>query len=96
MARIRRVSLESAQRELSSAQAEYMRLISVPTPLLLRAIDESLTPTQKKYITAYYFKAKTLEEIAKECGVNVATVSRTVKRARARLIDAFRYYKAIK
>lgn len=96
MARIRRVSLESAQRELSTAQTEYMRLITVPTPLLFRAIDETLTPTQKKYITAYYFRAKTLEEIAVDNNVSIPTVSRTVKRARKRLIDAFRYYKAIK
>ena len=96
MAKIRRVSLESAQRELSATRAEYIRLISIPTPLLLRAIDERLTPTQKKYISAYYFKAKTLEEIASDNGVDVSTVSRTVKRARTRLIEAFRYYKAMK
>lgn len=91
-----RVSIEAAERELTDARKDYLRLINIPAPLLMRAIDEQLTDTQKKYLIEYYFHAKTLEIISKEYGISIPTVSRTIKRARKRLIEAFRYYKAIK
>lgn len=96
MARMRRVSLEGAERELSLAQTEYLRLITVPKSTLMQAIENELTPTQKKYIKDYYFNAKTLAQIAQENNIDISTVSRTVKRARSRLISAFRYYKSVK
>ncbi len=96
MARAKRISIESAEKELSSAKAEYMSLIRVPTPLLLRVIEEQLTETQKKYIVKYYYEGMTLAEIASEYSVEVSTVSRTIARARKRLIEAFRYYKSLK
>ncbi len=96
MARAKRISIESAQKELSSARSEYLSLIRVPASLLLKVIEEQLTETQKKYIVRYYYEGKTLAEIANEYSVEISTVSRTIKRARKRLIEAFRYYKSIK
>lgn len=96
MARRRRVSLETAQREIPTWTSDYLRLITLPNHLLMQAINEQLTPKQKKYILEYYFNAKTLTQIADENGLDVSTVSRTVTRARSRLIEAFRYYKKIK
>ena len=96
MARMRRVGLEGAERELSQARKEYLSLITVPKASLLLAIETELTPTQNRYIKEYYFNAKTLAQIANEYSVDVSTVSRTVKRARARLIFAFKYYKSVK
>ncbi len=96
MARTKRISIESAEKELSSARSEYLSLIRVPAPLLLQVIEEQLTETQKKYIVKYYYEGKTLAEIASEYSVEISTVSRTIKRARKRLIEAFRYYKSVK
>lgn len=55
-------------------------------PRLLNALlSDSLTKKQKYYIMLYYGEGLKIPEIAKRCGVNRSTVSRTIKRGRERL-----------
>mgnify|MGYP002626882745 CR=1 FL=1 len=51
-----------------------------------------LTDTQRRYLLHYYQDAMTMQEIASRYGVNIATVSRTLKRARQRLRRVLQYY----
>jgi len=48
-------------------------------------LDNGLTKKQKCYIMYYYRDGLTMEEIAKRCGVNRSTVSRTVAAARRKI-----------
>lgn len=59
--------------------------------ILHRVIAEDLTPLQRKTVTAYYFENKSTVQIASENGVNKASVSRTLKRARERISMAMKY-----
>lgn len=55
------------------------------------AIREELTPVQKRYLAMYYYENMAIQDIADECGVNKATVSRTIHRAEDRLAKVLRY-----
>lgn len=57
-----------------------------------RAIEEDLTPRQREMLLKKYFEYKTGKEIAEDLGVDQATVSRTLKRARVRLQKSLRFY----
>ena len=50
-----------------------------------RVIQEELTPLQRETLIAYYFQEQTVTQIASDRGVNKSTVSRTLKRAEAKL-----------
>lgn len=54
-------------------------------------IREELTELQRDTILAYYFENKSVEQIARERGINKSTVSRTLKRAEARLKRFLQY-----
>ncbi len=56
-----------------------------------QVIQEELTEHQRETLTAYYYRQMTLEEIARERGVNKSTVCRTLKRAEARLRRFLKY-----
>ncbi|MBR4554757.1 MAG: sigma-70 family RNA polymerase sigma factor [Ruminococcus sp.] len=59
-------------------------------PELLRdMVTDCLTATQRHYLLMYYRDGKTVAEIANVCGVNKSTVSRTVNRAKQKLMKAF-------
>lgn len=58
---------------------------------LAHALREDITPRQREYMTLYYVQEKNMEEIARQLGVNKSTVSRTLKRGRARLYRCLRY-----
>lgn len=64
--------------------------------MLLRALrlawHRELTDCQRRYLNYYYRDAMTMREIAERCGVNVSTVSRTLRRARERLRHVLQYY----
>ena len=49
-----------------------------------------LTPTQLRYYRMYFRDAKTMGQIAAECGVDISTVCRTIKAARQRLLNHYR------
>ena len=53
--------------------------------LLKLAITEELTPRQMQMAVMYYYRQKTVRDIAQELGVNPSTVSRTLKAAREKL-----------
>jgi len=63
---------------------------------LLRALrlawQRELTDCQRRYLTHYYRDTMTMREIAARYGVNTATVSRTLSRARNRLRRVLQYY----
>lgn len=56
-----------------------------------RVIREELTEKQRLTLLAYYIQEQTITQIAQEQGVNKSTVSRTLKRAEARLRRFLRY-----
>ena len=58
---------------------------------LKRVIDAELSECQKQTLMAYYFRQMTMEEIAREQGVNKSTVCRTLHRAEARIRRCLKY-----
>jgi len=58
---------------------------------LRRAIMDELTPRQREVILRYFVDNETMTVIARDLGVNVSTVSRTIKRGKARLRKCLRY-----
>ena len=54
-------------------------------------IQSELTDLQRYTIAAYYFEGKKLYQIARERSVNKSTVSRTMKRAEAKLRKFLQY-----
>ena len=59
------------------------------------AIEEELTARQQEMVSMYYLQQLSMPEIAKLLGVNVSTVSRTIKRGRIRLKRCLRYGSAV-
>lgn len=59
--------------------------------LLRLAIEEELTETQKRYVMGYYMDGKNMPEIAREYGVNVSSVSRSIGLAKKKLKRAMKY-----
>ena len=58
---------------------------------LKRVIEAELSLCQRQPLTAYYFRQLTMEEIAREQGVNKSTVCRTLHRAEKRLQQYLKY-----
>lgn len=56
-----------------------------------RVIEEELTDIQRQVLVAYYFQQQTIPQIARERGVQKSTVSRTLKRAEAKLRKFLKY-----
>lgn len=57
-----------------------------------KVIEEELTTRQKQFIVLYYYKQMDMPTIAKECGVNISTVSRTLNRARQNIFRYIKFY----
>lgn len=55
------------------------------------AIIQELTDQQREYLMAYCYEEKTMEEIAKERGVDKSTISRTISRGMKKLEKVLRY-----
>lgn len=62
-------------RDLNGHDTEYMRFV--------------LTPTQYKYYVDYCYNGMLLTDISIKYGVDVSTVCRVIKNARARLLKFF-------
>lgn len=59
--------------------------------ILREIINDDLTKLQKQYLVMYYVKRMKISEIALKFGVNKATVSRTIRRARNRIYEKLKY-----
>ncbi len=59
--------------------------------LISDIIKTELTENQRELVMEYYYNGKTIEEIAKQKGVNKGSVSRSLKRARERVATTLRY-----
>ena len=58
---------------------------------LRRAREQELTPRQRQLVSLYYDQGMNIPQIAEELGLNRSTVSRTLRRAKARLYRCLRY-----
>ena len=58
---------------------------------LRRARQQELTPRQQELLSLYYDRGMTMPQIARQLGVHVSTVSRTIQRAKRRLYRSLRY-----
>ena len=58
---------------------------------LTHALRQDITKRQREYMLLYYGQGMSMEAIARQCGVNKSTVSRTLKRGRRRLYRCLRY-----
>ena len=56
-----------------------------------QVIREELTPLQRYTLLEYHIHGKDIPQITRERGVHKSTVSRTLKRAEARLRGCLRY-----
>lgn len=59
---------------------------------LIQVIKYDLTERQKEVITLYYYKKMKMSEIADILGLNVSTVSRTIRSAKKKICDRIKYY----
>lgn len=78
-----------------SVLRRYLRLAASPgksvESRIACAMDEELTARQRQMVRMYYLEQKTMPDIARELGVGVSTVSRTIARGRRRLRRCLRY-----
>ncbi len=58
---------------------------------LANVIENELTAAQRRTVIGYYLENKTIIQLAEEFGVNKSTVSRTLRRAEARMQRCLRY-----
>ena len=54
-------------------------------------IEEELTPIQREMLLAYYIQDLSMAQIARDRGVNISTVSRTLHRAEGKLRRYLKY-----
>lgn len=71
--------------------ADNRKYIEHLKKMLRSAVANDLTPAQRKAVTEFYFNGKSVGVISEELGVNKSTVSRNLKRARARLSAVMKY-----
>ena len=60
--------------------------------VLLKVINNELTPRQKEIIMLYYFKRTDIVTIGKQLGISPQAVSAAMKRARLKMYRILRYY----
>ena len=95
--RMKRISFDNPEafaELLKNPQGEKSddRLHSVAVRALREIVKEELSERQKQFIVLYYYENKKMTDIADICGVNVSTVSRTLRRARKNITDHMKYY----
>jgi RNA polymerase sigma-70 factor (ECF subfamily) len=60
--------------------------------MLLKVINNELTPRQKQIIMLYYFHRMDIVTIARELGISPQAVSAVMSRARLRMFRILQYY----
>lgn len=78
--------------KLATTSNEEDKLRKIAKKALREVVSEELTARQKQFIVLYYYENNTMAEISDICGVNVSTVSRTLRRARKNILDRIKYY----
>ena len=58
---------------------------------LLRALEEDITPKQRRALQMYYSQGLNMRQISEQLGVNKSTVCRTLRRGEDRLRRCLRY-----
>ena len=86
---MRRLARGTDEQLYAECRAEKRQLL---LRLVRQAWDTELTDCQRSYLLCYSQDAMTMRQIAETFGVTVPTVSRTLKRARARLRKVLQYY----
>ena len=81
-------SLQSWQKETQEDNSQRMTRLRRNLPL---AVEQELTPRQKEVVNYFYFDGMGVTEIARTMGLHKSTVSRTLKRARAKLHQCLQY-----
>ena len=87
------VELRGQERAQADPEAAFRlrRRIDELTPLWREARERELTPRQRQLVDLYYDQGMNIPQIARELGLNRSTVSRTLRRAKARLYRCLRY-----
>lgn len=67
------------------------RQLELMRDALKKAIRRELTERQQYILTEYYFKERSMTDIAKELGVTKSTVSRHISRSKERLKQSLKY-----
>lgn len=83
--------MELAAFKLSESGGDNSNSINRMKQNLRRAVKDELTPVQMETVFMYYFENKSIPEIADIKGVNKASVSKLLKRARQRLSRVLKY-----
>ena len=74
-----------------SQQGDNAEQLSRLKKNLRLARRRELTPRQQQVLTMYFDEGMTMPQIAQALGVHTSTVSRTLKRAREKLLRYLRY-----
>lgn len=85
-----RISFELIQNYLFDKPNEDYSQSPLKLKLLRDMFDSDLTKKQKSYIMLYYRDGVSETEIARRMGVNKSTVSRTINRAKQRLLKSLK------
>lgn len=83
----REMEYQVLRRLMKNTEEETAR----PKSMLAAALQEELTPRQAVMVRMYYLEQHTMRDIARELGVNVSTVSRTLASARVKLKRCLKY-----
>jgi len=82
-------------RELEyAAMRQFLKLMKDPNRpggRIFDAVYTELTARQREMVTLYFVRQMPMRDIARELGVNVSTVSRTIARGKVRLRRALQY-----
>ena len=81
-------SLQSWQKETREDNSLRLERLRRNLPL---AVEQELTPRQREVLNHFYFDGMGVTEIANAMGLHKSTVSRTLKRARAKLHQCLQY-----
>ncbi len=65
---------------------------NIRSKILLNIIKNELTERQKEIFMLYYFKGRSMPEIANMQNISVQSVSKTIARARKKIYDFMKYY----
>ena len=81
--------MTTAQLNEYAAMRRMMRMVCHPTDTFSKSVGQAvlqeLTPRQKEAVYLYYVRQMPMREAAELMGIDISTISRTLKRARLRL-----------